>query len=119
MPRQRSPLGRGIGIDTVETVEERAVRDELVHEEGLVGEVEAAAEEPYEVAVVHLAKDSDLVEELVGGPGATEPGALDRGDRAVVEDALEDLAEAAGAEEVVLGEVVRGFGDFFDGEELA
>lgn len=44
--------------------------------------------------------------------------ALDGGGGDVVEGALEDLAKAAGAEEVVLGEVVGGSGEFLDGEDL-
>lgn len=47
--------------------------------------------------MVHLAKNSNLVEDLSCAFGATELGALDGGDGAVIEDGFEDLAEATGA----------------------
>lgn len=68
--------------------------------------------------MVDLAKDADLVENLVGALGVAELGALDGYKGAVVEDALVDLAVAAGAKEAVLGEVVSRLLQLFAGEDL-
>ncbi|PON59907.1 hypothetical protein PanWU01x14_156260, partial [Parasponia andersonii] len=105
-----------LGAVAVEVVEEGAVGDELGDEEGLV-ELDAAAQEAHQAAVVHLAEDPDLVQDLVNPFGVPELGALDGRDGSVVEGSLEDLAEAARADEVGLGEVVRCLGYLFPGED--
>lgn len=100
-----------------EVVEERAVFDVLVDHDGLL-ELDAAAEEADEAAVVDLAEDSDLVEDLVGAFGVAELGALDGHGGAVLEEALVDIAVAAGAEEAVFGEVVGRSFDLFACEDF-
>ncbi|GER34891.1 NIMA-related kinase 4 [Striga asiatica] len=109
-----------------EVVREGTIGDVLVDKKGLV-ELDAAAEEADEAAVVDLAEYADLVQELVGALGVAELGALDGdccggggGGGGVVEeeDGAVDLAVAAGAEEVVAGEVVGSTFDLFAGEEF-
>lgn len=113
MPPEWAPLG---GV--VEVVEEGSVGHILVDEKGFVVELDATTQEAYETSVVELTEDSNLIEDLLDGSGVAELGALDGGETAVGKGAHEHLAKAAGAQEVVFGEVVGGFCDFFDGENL-
>ena len=81
-------------------------------------ELDAAAEEADKAAVVDLAEDADLVEDLLGALGVADLGALDGDDRAVIEDGLVDLTVATGSEEAIPGEVVGGSLDLLAGEDL-
>jgi len=101
----------------VQVVGEGAVGDELVHHQRLL-QVDAAAEQAHQAAVVHLRQHAHLVQDLVRGFGVAELGALDGHDRAVAEHALVDLAVATDAKEVVAGEVARGALQLATGEVL-
>lgn len=98
-------------------VEQSAVGDVLVHQNWLL-QLDAAAEEADEAAVVDLAEDSDFIEDLIGAFGVPKLGALDGDGGAVSEKAFVDLAVSAGTEEAVGGEVVGGSLDLFAREDL-
>lgn len=68
--------------------------------------------------MIDIAKNSNLVQDLIDSFGVTDLGAFHGGDSSVVEVGLVDLAEAAGAEEVLLGEVVSCSGDLPGGVNL-
>ncbi|MQL88354.1 hypothetical protein Taro_020918 [Colocasia esculenta] len=59
-----------------------------------------------QAAVFHLRQYAHLVEDLIGGLGVADLGALDSHQGTVVEAAHEDVAVATGAEEFVAGEVI-------------
>lgn len=98
-------------------VGESAVFDVLVDHDGLL-ELDAAAQEAHEAAVVDLTEDSDLVEDLVCAFGVAKLGAFDGDCGAVQEEAFVDVAVATGAEEAVPGEVVGCSFDLFAREDF-
>lgn len=82
-------------------------------------ELDTAAKEADEAAVIDLAEDPDLVEDLLGALGVSELGALDSDHSAIIEESFVDLAVAARAKEAVAGEVVGGSLDLLAGEDFS
>lgn len=99
-----------------EMVKKGPILYELVDHERL-RKIDTAAEEADEGAVVDLGENADLVEDLVGGFGAAELGALHGDGSAVGERAAKDVSVAAGAEEVFAGEVGGGAAELAAGED--
>ena len=68
--------------------------------------------------MVHLAEDSDLVQDLVSSFGVAELGAFDGHGSAILEETFVDVAIAARAKEAVFGEVVGCSFDLFASEHF-